>query len=113
MRNAGHSRRACPCISRLPRHGSPNFHTLRRSRDGGVSFSLPKPPGNLVASVPYPYVINNQQGAYGYSAPSNIVQFEKYFYVLINNWPHGAQKYGPCLLRTKDVFDPSKWRAWD
>jgi hypothetical protein len=90
-----------------------NSITFAVSRDGGGSFSLPKPPGNLVASVPYPYVINNEQGAYGYSAPSNIVQFEKYFYVLINNWPHGAQKYGPCLLRTKDVFDPSKWRAWD
>jgi hypothetical protein len=32
---------------------------------------------------------------------------------MINDWPYEAQKYGPCLLRTHNVFDPASWRAWD
>lgn len=90
-----------------------NTITFAQSSDGGYSFSVPKPPNNLVASVPYPYVKGNLTSAYGYNAPTNILKVDDYYYAMINDWPHLAQKYGPCLIRTNNVFDPGSWRAWD
>jgi hypothetical protein len=32
---------------------------------------------------------------------------------MINDWPYKAQKYGPCLMRTANLFTPESWRAWN
>ncbi len=90
-----------------------NTITFAQSLDGGYSFTVPKPPGNLVAAVPYRYVVGNRAGAHGYNTPTNILKIGGAYYALINDWPYRAQKYGPCLIRTSDVFDPGSWRAWD
>lgn len=90
-----------------------NTITFALSRDGGYHFLAPKPPLNLVASLPYRYRPGNTAGAYGYEAPTNIVKRGEFYYTLINDWPYRAQAYGPCLLRTRTVFDPKSWRAWD
>jgi hypothetical protein len=90
-----------------------NTVTFAQSFDGGYSFAVPKPPLNLIASLPYKYEVGNRKGAYGYLQPTNIVKLDGFYYAMINNWPHEAQKYGPCLIRTADVFDPSSWRAWN
>jgi hypothetical protein len=90
-----------------------NTVTFAQSLDGGYSFTVPPPPRNLVAAIPYRYVVGNRASAYGYNVPSNIMKVDGLYYALINDWPYKAQKYGPCLIRTSDVFDPGSWRAWD
>jgi hypothetical protein len=87
--------------------------TFALSDDGGYSFTAPPSPKNLLAAMPYVYDKENREGRVGYTAPTNILKVGEFFYTMINNWPHRAQKYGPCVLRTNDVFDPSSWRAWD
>jgi hypothetical protein len=90
-----------------------NTVTFAESRDGGYTFVVPKPPGNLVAALPYPYIIGNRESAYGYHGPTNILKNDGLYYALINDWPYKAQKFGPCLIRTADLFDTRSWRAWD
>jgi len=90
-----------------------NTVTFAESLDGGFSFKPPVPPSNLIAAVPYRYVVGNRDSAYGYTEPSNIVKVGGLYYALINNWPYKDQKYGPCLIRTSDLHDPGSWRAWD
>jgi hypothetical protein len=90
-----------------------NTVTFAESFDGGYSFRVPAPPRNLVAALPYRYVVGNPSGAYGYSEPTNIVKIKGSYYALINEWAYKAQKRGACLIRTSDVFDPQSWRAWD
>ena len=90
-----------------------NTVTYAESMDGGYSFTAPKPPRNLVAALPYRYEVGNRSSAYGYNGPSNILKIGGFYYALINDWPYKLQKYGPCLIRTADVFDPSSWRAWN
>lgn len=90
-----------------------NTVTFAQSLDGGYSFTVPAPPKNLVAALPYRYVVGNRASAYGYNGPSNIMKVGALYYALINDWPFKAQKYGPCLIRTSNVFDPGSWRAWD
>ena len=36
-----------------------------------------------------------------------------FYYAMINDWPYRDQKYGTCLIRTTNPFDPRSWRAWD
>jgi hypothetical protein len=90
-----------------------NTITFAESKDGGYTFSVPSPPHNLVAAIPYRYEVGNRLSAYGYNSPTNIVKRGAFFYALINDWPYKQQKYGPCLIRTTDPFDPGSWRAWN
>jgi hypothetical protein len=90
-----------------------NTVTFAESLDGGYSFKVPAPPQNLVAAIPYRYMVGNHAGASGYWGPSNIVKIGGFYYSLINEWPYRAQKEGACLIRTSDVFNPQSWRAWD
>ncbi len=90
-----------------------NTVTFAQSSDGGNSFTVPAPPQNLVAAVPWPYVVGNLASAYGYTAPTNIQKVGALYYALINSWPRKSQKYGACLIRTADLFEPNSWRAWD
>jgi hypothetical protein len=88
--------------------------TFAESHDGGYSFREPNPPANLVASLPYPYDKYNKGGAQGYDSPTNILKIGEFYYAMTNVWrEYKAQRYGPCLIRTPDVFDPGSWRAWD
>ncbi len=88
--------------------------TFAESRDGGYTFTQPHPPGNLAASLPYPYDKYNKGGAQGYNSPTNILKVGAFYYAFINVWrEYKAQRYGPCLIRTPNVFDPASWRAWD
>jgi len=90
-----------------------NTVTFAESFDGGYSFGVPTPPMNLVAALPYTYSVGNRASAYGYSGPTNILKIGSFYYALINDWPYRSQNYGPCLIRTQDVFDPGSWRAWN
>jgi hypothetical protein len=90
-----------------------NTVTFAESWDGGYTFRVPQPPLNLVAALPYRYEIGNRASAYGYNGPTNIVRKDGFYYVLIGDWPYKLQKYGPCLIRTRDLFEPRSWRAWD
>lgn len=88
--------------------------TFGESHDDGYNFNEPKPPANLVASFPYTYDKNNRGGPQGYDAPTNILKIGQFYYALINVWrEYKAQRYGPCLIRTADLFDPSSWRGWN
>lgn len=90
-----------------------NTVTYAESSDGGYTFKVPSPPLNLVAALPYRYAIGNLSSAYGFNSPSNIITMGGFFYSLIGDWPYKLQQYGPCLIRTTNVFDPGSWRAWD
>jgi hypothetical protein len=88
--------------------------TYAESLDGGQSFHEPRPPGNLIASLPYRYDRDNKGGAQGYDSPTNILKLGKYYYSMINvRGEYKAQRYSPCVVRTTDVFDPSSWRGFD
>jgi hypothetical protein len=63
--------------------------------------------------MPYKYVVGNVEGAYGFNQPTNIIKKGDFYYAMINDWGYRAQKYGPCLIRSKDPFDPTSWRAWN
>ena len=49
----------------------------------------------------------------GYFNPSNIIERDGYYYVMVFSEHQGAQERGVCLLRTRDLAEPSAWRAWD
>jgi len=88
--------------------------TAAESRDGGYTFKEPTPPANLVASLPYVYDKNNMDGTQGYGSPTNILKRGLYYYSFINVWrEYKAQRYGPCLIRTATLSDPTSWRGWD
>jgi hypothetical protein len=89
-----------------------NAVTLAISSDGGRHYTQARPPGQLVASVPYRYV--PETGPYGVFQPSNIVynQDDRYYYTLVHVDKYGIQPAGTCLLRTRALADPRSWRAW-
>jgi hypothetical protein len=89
-----------------------NAITLSRSSDGGFSFAhaLP-PPRNLVAEIPYPY--KHDAGPFGLFAPSNIVRKGDYYYALVFSQRYHAQEAGTCVMRTRNLADPTSWRAWN
>ena len=61
--------------------------------------------------VPYQFA---QDGPIGYFTPSNIVRGrDGYFYVMFRAEPYGVQQFGTCIMRTRDVSDPTSWRAWN
>jgi hypothetical protein len=90
-----------------------NAITLGVSRDGGRSFQHAPPPRQLIASVPYQYVAGD--GPYGIFSPTNVVhrQEDGYYYMMVRAEAYKAQAHGTCLLRTRNLGDPTSWRAWD
>lgn len=88
-----------------------NAVTFARSDDGGIHFRQPAAPDHLVATPPYPYR-GDQGRRVGYFNPSNIVEHDGFYYVMVFAEQQGAQERGTCLLRTRDPGDPSSWRAW-
>jgi hypothetical protein len=98
--------------------------TYHQSNNGGYRFDSFAVPRNVVAGVPFEYVVDS--GPVGYSVDTNIVPYDGYFYAITTDdgsWPIGCSgSSGPnaCLvpsgggpIRTTNVFDPSSWRGWD
>ena len=68
-------------------------------------------PAHLVATIPYQFT---KDGPNGYFTPSNIVRSgDGYFYAMFRANRKGAQQLGTCLMRTRDLSDPTSWRAWN
>eukprot|EP01052_Picozoa_sp_SAG31_P009651 SAG31_NODE_511_length_14722_cov_14.770499_17_plen_390_part_01 len=88
---------------------------LAVSHDWGLTFSHPHPPPrHLVAAVPYRY--NQSQLASGWGDPSNILRHPSdgfYYAAIWNRHQVGAQAPGICIIRTRNLLEPSSWRAWD
>jgi hypothetical protein len=87
--------------------------TMGESDDGGYSFSVPRPPGNLVATLPYQYSPAIEKGPSGYHEATNIVPYQGYVYAMFDAWAYEAQKFGACPIRTNTPVDPRSWRGWD
>ncbi len=89
-----------------------NIITLAVSKDGGKTFQhAAEPPANLVASLPHVY--EDGAGPYGVMEPGNIIKKDDYYYVFVKIDEYRSDDQRVCLLRTKDLGDPSSWRAWD
>jgi len=88
-----------------------NAITALLSADGGRHFTRAEPSA-YVAGPPYRYRgdLGRRQGIF---QPSNIVAFEGFLYAFVWAEALGAQKRGPCLMRTRDIADPGAWRAHD
>jgi hypothetical protein len=86
--------------------------SLAKSTNGGESYTNATPPAQYVAGVPYRYT--PEVGRAGVFSPSNIVEKDGFFYTmpLISRGTR-EQRPGACLMRTKDLDDPTSWRAWD
>ena len=68
-------------------------------------------PAHLVAAIPYQYT---KDGPHGYFTPSNIVRTgDGYFYTMFRAQPKGPQQLGTCMMRTRNLSDPTSWRAWN
>ncbi len=96
--------------------------TYHFSDDGGYHFFTPTPPANFVAGFPYQYTID--EGPYGYSVDSNIIEYNGWYYAISTDvpWPPNCATgtstpclvpYGGAPLRTQNVFDPASWRTWN
>lgn len=90
-----------------------NTITLAVSTDGGRSYTQAPPPAHLVASIPYPYEPGTRP--VGVFNPSNIVHrsADGYYYALLHVEQFRDQAWGTCVMRTRDLADPTSWRAWD
>jgi hypothetical protein len=87
-----------------------NSITSAVSTDSGTTFSNTSP-SHLVASVPYTFT---KDGPNGYFNPSNIVRSgDGWFYAMMRAESKGAQQLATCLMRTRDLSDPTSWRAWN
>jgi hypothetical protein len=95
--------------------------TYHLSTDGGYHYDSFPAPGNFVAGVPYKYTVDG--GPTGYSVDTPVIHYRDWFYAVTTSytWPpdcSGDSGPNPCLIhggapiRTRDVFDPSSWRAW-
>jgi len=94
-----------------------------QSLDGGASWAhaLP-PPAHLVAASPVAWTeaLGAAGQSYGFRSPSSIVagrgaQAGWFFATVTAGWGNGAfqgQAQGACMMRTRDVTDPTAWLAW-
>ncbi|MBL8666390.1 MAG: hypothetical protein JNM48_02895 [Rhodospirillales bacterium] len=82
------------------------------STDGGRTFRRAAAGNGLVAAPSLPYA-GPQGHPLGYFNPSDIIAYDGYLYVFVFAAASGAQQRGACLLRTDDIADPARWRAWD
>jgi hypothetical protein len=94
-----------------------NGLTYASSLDGRV-FTQPPAPSHVLAGPPQQWDASGARapGPYGYFAPSNIVKREDgYYYAMFFTIPErdDQQKRGSCVMRTDDLADPARWRAWD
>jgi hypothetical protein len=103
------------------------------SFNGGRTFAMEtaQPPGSGNApaiALPYPYLLPTENGGVnrpqaGMTAQSNIIQWGRYYYVLVQQLPSAAPAQQPpgqligadgvCIYRTADLADRTAWRGWD
>lgn len=94
--------------------------TLMESTDDGGSWHHAQPPPHhLVAAMPYKWNLTlAREGTYGFRSPSSIVESrhgDGFFYATVTaNWGRNmlGQQAGACMMRTRDLTDPTAWRAW-
>jgi hypothetical protein len=89
-----------------------NTLTYVHSEDGGQTFIQPSSPKNFVAGLPYPYKAD-LGFPIGYFQPSNIVEFNDFYYVLFTAPAYLKQQAGTCIMRTNNLSDPGSWRGWN
>ena len=88
-----------------------NAITSAYSTDSGATFTQLAAPNQLVAANPYQF---SQDGPNGYFAPSNTVRArDGYFYAMFRAEDKNLQQLGTCIMRTRDLSDPSSWRGWN
>ena len=89
-----------------------NALTLATSTNGGSTFSHTAPPTHLVASPPRRWERGN--GPLGFFQPSNIVRgADGWHYVTSRIMGPAPQPPGSCLMRTRNISDPTSWRGWN
>lgn len=94
-----------------------NTLALVVSTDGGRSYRRQGPRNGLVAAVPYRYVPD--LGVEGHRGPSQIVRnpADGFYYAIVSQdvLPRSgtAREGGNCLIRTRNLADPTSWRAPD
>jgi hypothetical protein len=82
------------------------------STNAGASYTNASPPNQYVAGVPYRYWPN--LGRHGIAEPSNIIEKDGYYYTMLFSLRGTReQRPGACLMRTRNIADPTSWRAWD
>ncbi len=87
------------------------------STDGGRSYRRQGPRNGLVAAIPYRYIPD--LGVEGHRNPSQIVRnpADGYYYAVTGQdvmaRPGVDREGGMCLIRTRDLADPTSWRAPD
>lgn len=92
-----------------------NTLALVVSTDGGRTYRRQGPRNGLVAAVPYRYVPD--LGVEGHRGPSQIVRnpADGYYYAIVSQdvLPRSgvAREGGNCLIRTRNLGDPTSWRA--
>ena len=92
-----------------------NTLALVVSTDGGRSYRRQGPRNGLVAAVPYRYVPD--LGVEGHRGPSQIVRnpADGYYYAIVSQdvlrRPGVSREGGNCLIRTRNLADPTSWRA--
>lgn len=91
-----------------------NTVTALVSGDGGKSFApeTGQGAGPMVANLPYPFP-NDRKARVGYANPTNIIKRDGWYYAMVFADGYRDQRRGNCVLRTRDLGDPSSWRAWD
>jgi hypothetical protein len=87
-----------------------NALTLATSTNGGSTFSHTTPATHLVAGSPVRWARGN--GPIGFFQPSHIVRGQDGWHYMISRVMGGAQPPGSCLMRTRNVGDPTSWRGW-
>ena len=105
--------RAGDYMSGCPSSGACWFNAITSavSTNSGATFTHATAPAHVVASTPYQFAMN---GPNGYFTPSNIVRSgDGWFYTMFRAQPRNAQQLGTCIMRTRDISDPTSWRGWN
>jgi hypothetical protein len=85
--------------------------TFAVSHNNGDSYTEAPAPDNFVATVPpRPTLDDPRTGLFQATAP---VKLGNYFYSIALIGAFGDQNAGACMMRSKDVTDPTGWRGWD
>jgi hypothetical protein len=124
--------RLCPDVGHVTRE-TPEYAcwmstvTYAVSTDGGLTYH--QPPNPLVAADPFSYqdLLANieetscrgacperRNGRMGLSETSNIIKLGDAYYAFVHRlgFERAGAPYGSCLMRTRDLGDPTAWRAW-
>ena len=90
-----------------------NSITYASSTDGGLTFTYPTPPAQVVAPPWQKWDATGNPDNYGDYWPSHIVLApDNYYYFFFN----AKVRFGTnsmCAARTQTLADPTSWRAWD